>query len=202
MSTDHDTYLPGAVQALDDAIHALTRVQTTRLEDGRVFTAPNLYVQMRQAVAGQQNGADSKTMFRSTPSAWTSGLDWVVEVDRSVKEWAHPKLGHTLSLLAGLPVGRFRPQDVPVLQDWARIVLGWVSSAEELLSGGCRMEVKAPCPACGERFVWRRDGLGESVKQAALMVTTTSCRCQACGTVWPPSHFEFLAATLGCERIA
>ncbi|NIL77625.1 hypothetical protein RhoFasB10_03772 [Rhodococcus sp. B10] len=200
VTTDAE-YLPAAITALDDAIHDLIKVQTMRDADGQVYTAPNLYVQLKTALHGQQSG-EGKSAFRSRPSVWIAGLDLVERIERTVAEWAAPHRGHTLSLLADLPHMGWRPQDSSELQKWALTIRGWVKTINNLLDGVSEVEVTGACPQCEAKTVWRRDDLDENVKQPALLVTAQEARCLSCGTVWPPTSFELLAAAIGCAKVA
>jgi hypothetical protein len=99
---------------------------------------------------------------------------------------------------------------------WDRIIhttahnlaAGWVRQIEELLNPLPTGEIIAACIQCGVREVWRTVD-GESIKSPAMMfirdrVTgdSTEARCQACGTVWWPFQFKFLAEQIGINERA
>lgn len=77
----------------------------------------------------------------------------------------------------------------------------WRDDINDLLDPPRRMEIVAPCPACGVRMVWRHKD-GEDVQVAALTVDgTKGCHCLACHHVWPPHLLEHLALVIGCEPV-
>ncbi|MDG3012160.1 hypothetical protein G4X40_18620 [Rhodococcus sp. D2-41] len=197
MSTDEN--LRDALHHLDTAIHRLTGVRTT-IHDGRTLTAPCLYVQMQQAVHESKRGV-SPGAFNSSAPAWLETIDWITTVDTTVRAWATPEQGHILSLLAGLAHRPWRPQDTGQARQITNTIHGWVRAAETILAGGPRMEVREPCPECGERYVYRRDGLGETIRADVLHIDAEGCHCAVCGTHWPPDQLAFLARLIGAPDV-
>lgn len=200
MSHETERELPAMVQDLDDAVYALTKVQTHRLEDGGVFTSPSLYVQMQQAVHGVVNGSSGVTAFRSKPPLWIDGIDWIYRIEKKVREWLPNQDGHTLTLLLALPEHNWTPSQVDEVGQIAHTIRGWVRQAETMLSGESEMEVRKPCPECGQKYVYRH-AAGETVRQPALTVSTRGARCRHCGEEWDAKHLEFLARLLGEESV-
>ena len=194
---DHE--LPAAVQDLDDAVYQLTKTQITRVQ-GRVFTAPSLWVQMQQAVHGTQNGAGGKTVFRSSSPAWLEGIDWCRRVDTKVREWLPHHDGHTLTIMTALPEQKWPPHMTTDVSKMAKTINGWTRQAEALLSGEGEMEARKPCPECEVRHVYRQAD-GETIRQSALTVSTRGARCRHCGTEWGPELLEWLARLLGEDSI-
>lgn len=63
------------------------------------------------------------------------------------------------------------------------------------------VSLHVPCPRCGEKFAYHRDGTGERVRVHALRVSETGCRCLECQAYWPPERFGLLARLLGCDGV-
>ena len=79
----------------------------------------------------------------------------------------------------------------------------WVTMIEDFLNPERTAGIKAPCIHCGATKVPRRKD-GETVISDALVFRrdrdtdrTLDARCLNCGTVWPPTQFEFLARAIG-----
>ena len=73
----------------------------------------------------------------------------------------------------------------------------WIRAIEGLLDPRPQAHLTAPCPACGERMVWR-DAAGELVQVPALQVDVRDgCVCLACGHRWHgESGMAVLAAVI------
>ena len=200
-----DQQLPAAVQDLDDAVYQLTKTQITSVQ-GRVFTAPSLWVQMQQAVHGTQNGAGGKTVFRSSSPAWLEGIDWCRRVDTKVREWLPHHDGHTLTVMTALPEQKWPPHMTTDVSKMAKTINAWTRQAEALLSGEGEMEVKNACPECGERYIYRpgpESDKGEptTIRTPALVVNSRGARCRWCSTEWGPELLEWLARLVGAEPV-
>ena len=46
----------------------------------------------------------------------------------------------------------------------------WTLTVADLLADAPKVFLDVPCPGCGKRFTYRRDGAGESVRVRALRV--------------------------------
>lgn len=197
------TYLPGALQELDDAIHRMTaphtRVHRTDTTS-KIISKPSLYAEMLASVQGAQ-GSALGGVARSMPPVWLDGVDWIKKVDSSVKEW-WPSKGNTVSRLEELVKAGWRPQDTEQVQHMADSLTRWALEAESLLDGGRdSFALSAPCPACGESWVYKRDALGENVRVATLTVTGLGCNCLSCGHHWGMEYFTHLAAVIDCAPL-
>ena len=200
MSHDQEKQLPAMVQDLDDAVYDLTKVQTHRQDDGGTFTSPSLYVQMQEAVHGVVNGSSGVTAFRSKPPLWIDGIDWIYRIEKKVREWLPNQYGHTLTLLLALPEHNWTPSQVDEVGQIAHTIRGWVKQAEAMLGEESTLEVKKPCPECGQRYIYRTHA-GETIRQPALTVSTKGARCLHCGHEWGSEYLEFLATLLGEESV-
>lgn len=200
MNQPTERELPALVLDLDDAVHALTKVQTHRLDDGSVFTSPSLYIQMGEAVQGAVGAATGSSAFRSKPPLWIDGIDWIYRIEKKVREWLPNESGHTLTLLQLLPEHKWTPAQAKDVAEIAHTIRGWTKQAEVMLSEESQMEVQKPCPECDQRYIYRTHA-GETIRQPALTVSTKGARCRHCGHEWGAEHIEFLARLLGEESV-
>lgn len=87
----------------------------------------------------------------------------------------------------------------------ASLVKRWVHRIEGFFNPVETREIKAPCPSCGERWVFRvRDG--ERVQVPALGFVRaggviSEARCAGCGVRWSRDQFEWLARAVGAEPV-
>ncbi|MET8314828.1 hypothetical protein ABZU78_11975 [Rhodococcus erythropolis] len=203
MSVEQGECLPLALRNLDDAISSLVapKVRTHRAEGiSRIITKPSIYSEMVENTQGQQ-GTSHGGVARSMPPLWVDGVDWINKVDSTVHQW-WPETGNTLSRLEALNKASWRPQDSNFLDDVSKMINDWVSTAESLLDGGRdHFTLTAPCPACGEKWTYRRDALGENVRVPVLNVSNMGCSCQACGHHWGFEYFTHLAKVIDCTPL-
>ncbi|HEV2779084.1 MAG TPA: hypothetical protein VGX25_06735 [Actinophytocola sp.] len=78
------------------------------------------------------------------------------------------------------------------------LIGGWVEKINELINPEMAMEVLAPCPACGRRWVYVEDA-GEQKRVAAVVAGPNGARCRnlACGHEWRgASGMESMAADI------
>jgi hypothetical protein len=78
------------------------------------------------------------------------------------------------------------------------LIGGWVEKINEMINPEMAMEVLAPCPACGLRWVYLDDA-GEKRRVAAVVAGATGARCRnlACGHEWRgASGMEAVAAEI------
>lgn len=66
------------------------------------------------------------------------------------------------------------------------LIGGWVERINEMINPEQRMEVLAPCPVCGLRWVHLEDDAGELQRVAAVVAGPTGARCRnmACAHEW------------------
>ncbi|QXW04025.1 DUF7341 domain-containing protein [Rhodococcus globerulus] len=203
MSVEQTEYLPLALRHLDDAISALTapKVRTHKAAGRtRVITKPSIYAEMLENIRGQQ-GTSFGGVARSMPPLWVDGVDWINKVDSTVQGW-WPSTGGTLSRLEAFHKASWRPQDTNFLDGASEMINDWVTAAESLLDGGRdHFTLNAPCPTCGEAWVYRKDALGENVRAPALNVSNMGCNCLACGHHWGFEYFTHLAKVIDCAPL-
>ncbi len=189
-----------ARRRLEDAVHAMCDPRPLRVGDGYRWR-PALYLELRSGLTGQS--ARRRTLQqRSRPPLRVEVLDLVVEIDRAVSSWTPDEKGSTVERLRSVAARAWRPQDVPLLERYREELLRWTVAATELLTPTPRVGLPMPCPRCGARRTYRRNGAGESVQSRALEVAESGCRCLACRAFWPPSEFHWLARLLGCDPVA
>lgn len=211
-TTDTRERLSGAREQLDDAVQDLIGVRhgtiTVDTPNGGTTTRPvyrdSVYTEMVAALPGDQ-GTQLGSAARSMPPLRVDALDWLNDVHATVDLWvdiyelhSYETVTEQLDALTGLT---WRPQDVQLVHDLVFMIRRWVRTATSLIDGEeqRKMELCAPCPACGTKTVYRKDSGGDTVRQAALSLTTTGCVCLACRHDWAPQYFQHLAAVLGCN---
>ena len=94
-----------------------------------------------------------------------------------------------------------RPQDCELLDGYTDRLQRWSLTGTELLGAAPRVFLRVPCPQCGARFAYRRDGAEERVRTWALRVSETGCERGAWGAFWGPGMFEWLARLMGCPAL-
>jgi len=103
---------------------------------------------------------------------------------------------------------RAKPRTIKVRSEYTPVKLAqrWIDQIEDFLNPERTAGIKAPCIQCGERKItqWRE---GQSIQSDALVFRrdkedgrTLDARCLACGRVWAPSQFGWLAEQLGLEQ--
>ncbi len=209
-TTDTRERLSGVREQLDDAVqdligvrHGTITVDTPNGATIRAVYRDSVYTEMVAALPGGQ-GTQLGSTARSMPPLRVDALDWLNEVHATIGDWVRTyqlRADFTVTeQLDALTALTWRPQDVPMIQDHADNIRRWVRTATTLIDGEeqRKMELVSPCPACGVRTVYRKDSCGDTVRQAALSLTTTGCVCLACRHDWAPQYFQHLAAVLGC----
>jgi hypothetical protein len=187
--------LPAAVEKLYRAVSRLVDEQK-QLVDGAILAAPSLYEQLVDAVAATARRASFRSVHRSMPVIWADAFDVARDIDDAVREWC-PEGHSTPQRLRSLASAKWRPQDAQTVGDMVARVEAWTAKIAALLAPEKPKSISAPCPACGETRVYRKDSAGETVRQPALQITTQGCVCAACDTTWGPERFLFLAKVLG-----
>jgi hypothetical protein len=90
------------------------------------------------------------------------------------------------------------------LSAW-RLVKHWIDRIEGFFYPPDTREIKAACPVCDERWVYREKD-GQTVQTPAMMFIrvegeVTEARCFACGLKWFPAQFEWLAQQIGAKPV-
>lgn len=95
-------------------------------------------------------------------------------------------------------------KDPMQLEAW-RLVKHWIGRIEGFFYPPDTREIKAACPVCDERWVYREKD-GQTVQSPAMMFVRdegeiTHATCMACGLKWLPAQFEWLAQAVGAKPI-
>jgi hypothetical protein len=167
-----------------------------QLVDGAILAVHSLYEQLVDAVAATARHDGFRSVHRSMPAIWADAFDVARDIDDAVREWC-PEGDSTPHGLRSLACAKWRPQDTQTVEDMAARVEVWTAKIAALLAPEKPKSISAPCPACGETRVYRKDSAGETVRQPALQITTRGCVCVACEAVWGPERFLFLCKLLG-----
>lgn len=193
--------LPAALAKLHTAISAIADPVKGWHAEG-IKLAPSLYEQLANDVPARAGERAGKFHQASTPPVFVDALELRVTIDAAVKHFA-PAGSSTLDRLRRIASARYRPQDAERLELLAADLERWTLDIKNLLDPEHVKSVSAPCPACGATHAYRRNNIGETVRQAALqIVAATGCRCLACNTSWPPEKYLWLATVLGFDRPA
>lgn len=194
-----------ATQQLHDAIHALFSYRLTTIpgDPPRITRLKSRYAEMQDSIAGQQ-GTQTGSIARSMPPLWVDATDWLQRLDRETYDWISAKSNTPTPdrWLAQLDY-TWRPQDTPLLQRWTTTLETWTHQADQLLGNAeSALPVRAPCPACGRRWHYRRDNGGEVVRVDALTITRgVGCICAGCRAKWDETRYEWLARVIGCDAL-
>ncbi|CAM3430974.1 hypothetical protein [Tsukamurella hominis] len=195
-----------------DAIHDLigARFQNFTLDDGtnRIHEQDCRYQQLRAHLAGQQGSGNGNT-HRSLPAVWADAVDVLRDIDTTVTAWqpdpgpfdgdlTHAPTPEAVRRLRLLEARPWAPANTTDLTVAARALERWAKQIDDLLDPPPRIDLAAPCPACGESIAYRRDSAGETVRSAALQVSSDGCTCLCCHYTWTPDYFTHLARTIGC----
>lgn len=192
-------------------------------DNGVVFaTEDGLLQQLRESVfgdAGKNGGTANKSKLPMNAPA----LDLLTLIDRQIAEvWAAvtgrvPGAGRSETLLVEW-ANAVRPDSLVTISApetanetviWTRaeytpqgLLERWERQILELFDPPRTAPNPNACINCDQREVWRMKD-GEQIKQTALILVidreterATELRCQACGTSWPSSQFEWLNAAI------
>jgi hypothetical protein len=205
---EEDGNLKPALRDLHDAIGGLIDPRPEMVE-GKLLWTDSLYTQLVEALPGAQG--EGHGVPRSLPPLWIDACELLTEIDTAVTIWQkdpggydgdlttqHPPTPETIRRLKLIEKRGWRPQDTKRVEQLTGILQQWVESIANLLTPLPKLELTAPCPACGTRFVYRNDN-GDRVRQAALQIGKHGCQCQACHYIWEPYRYRILAAALGCQ---
>lgn len=181
--------------------HAINRLCAPNLahHQNRTVTAPSLYDQLCADLAGTQG--DNKTPAKSLPPIWIDAAQLKQTIDHQTAHWVkRPKDVATPTRLKALADQTWRPQDTEHVNDIGNTIDRWATSITSLLDPQSVKHISAPCPSCGRRTVYRRDGAGETIRQPALrIVTNQGCTCLHCDAHWAPDKYLFLCKLLGFD---
>lgn len=167
---------------------------------------PGLYVQLYEAVRGEQSNTGGGGGGKSRPPFWTDAADQLHNIDLMVSVWPTGRAGNTIVQLRALAAKDWQPEQIRQVRKLAGIINAWADDILRLLNYEHARYIPArdsehgftPCPACGETMIKRYDAAGEPVNSPALqLVPETGCTCQACGHFWAPNKFIDLAKELG-----
>lgn len=197
MQPNEDGALKPALQLLEDALHRLCGPQS-RIVEERLVYVPSRYLQLRDAIFGEQVNAGTGGGSKSRPPFWVDAHDLLHEIDTSVECWqpAFTGVPPTVGRLQWIAQRKWRPQDVRQIEQIARAVAEWAASIDALLDPPAKWSLPNPCPSCNTAIVYRRDG-DDMVRQPALQIGPNGCTCQKCKAHWPPNQFVFLARVIG-----
>jgi hypothetical protein len=88
-----------------------------------------------------------------------------------------------------------------------RLLERWIERIQSFFNPPGSREIAAPCPECGERYLYRLKD-GEHIQSAAVNISRdretglyTEARCGVCTKVWPRSELEALARLVGARPI-
>jgi hypothetical protein len=164
--------------------------------DATVY-APCLYDTLAADLAGTQG--ENKTPAKSLPPLWIDALQLINDMDAMAAKW-WPKPMPTVERIQALGFATWRPQDTDMVEAMARTINGWADQILHLLDPESVKHISAPCPNCTKTHIWKRDSAGDTVRQPALrLIVNQGCSCQACGAVWPPDKYLWLAKLLGYD---
>lgn len=165
-------------------------------------SAPSRYMQLRDALPGQQNTGHG--VARSLPPIWLDCQQLLDEIDTAVSCWQPQPDGipPTVGRLRVLELKTWRPQETRQLGQMADALEAWAKEIDALLTPEPKWTLPNPCPACNTAIVYRVDSAGDRVRQPALQIGPAGCQCLKCRAVWAPEYFTHLARVLGYEMPA
>jgi hypothetical protein len=197
-TTAPDGPLAVARHRLTDAVSALADPIPVCVGGGVYRWSESLYVQLRQALAGDRLWV--RRVFHSRLPCRADVLALVIEIDTAAAGW-EPHGKSTVERLRGVVARGRRPQDCELIDVYCDRVARWGVAAAEVLALVPKVFLEVPCPRCAARFAYRRDEVGDRVRMRALRIGEDGCTCLACSAFWPPERFEWLARLLGCPPL-
>lgn len=193
------------INELRAAIHRLVAPSPSYINNTYI-EASGLYVQLRDAVLGEQSNAGGGGGGKSRPPFWTDAADQLNNIDLMVGVWPTGRAGSTIAQLRALGAKDWQPEQIRQVRTLAGIINAWAEDIIRLLNYEHVRYIPAQngdrgfaaCPACGQTHVERRDSAGERISSPALQLKPdTGCSCQSCGHFWAPNKFIDLAKELG-----
>lgn len=166
---------------------------------GHLAPTASLYMQIFDAVAGQQLQTGGGGGSKSRPPFDTDAFDLLTNIDELLEIWqpAYTGVPATIGRLRTMLTTNYRPQDVHGLEQKISIMRDWAAEIAEKLNPSVKWTLPNPCPACNKAVVYRKDSTGEPIRQPALQIGPQGCYCTNCRTIWAPDKFVFLAKVLG-----
>jgi hypothetical protein len=201
-----DGNLPAARRRLEAAVWALVEPRTQWIE-GKARHAPCLYLQLRDAVPGEQG--NTRGQPRSVVPFWPDAMSLLDQIDTriGIEQPMFKGVPPTVGRLRLIVARKWRPQDTRKVDQIADVIEQWVKEIDGLLNPEPSVYLyaappaigAAACTACQTDYVWKPDpgDNGRPKRQPALKVTKDGCRCQKCHASWEPGQLRMLAAALG-----
>lgn len=195
---DEDGNLPAALRALQDAVAALCEPKHEYL-DSRLVSTPSLYLQLMDAVTGEQVNTGGGGGSKSRVPFWLDAFQLLQEIDDALEIWqpAHTGVPASVGRMHWLLQRRWRPQDATRIEQLATNLTDWAKQIDQLLNPPRNWSLAAACPACNTSVVYRKDSTGDKVRQPALQIGKDGCQCLNCRYIWEPTRFYILAGALG-----
>lgn len=193
-----DGALIPALRLLEDAVHRLCGPQS-RFIEGRLLYAESRYMQLHNAIAGEQVNPGGGGGSKSQPPCWLDAIELLDEIDTAVaiEQPAFTGVPPTVGRLKWIQARSWRPQDCRRIGQITAAIAEWAADIDALLDPPQRWTLPDPCPACSATTAYHRDSGGERVRGPALQIDTHSCRCNACHAEWGREKFEWLGKLLG-----
>jgi DNA-directed RNA polymerase subunit RPC12/RpoP len=215
-----------------DLVHRLTRETpgyVLREDHMEIRLRGGLLEQLRQAMFGGMEGTGGSSSFGSKPPIDTGALDLLNEItdqatvvlaavtgkptpygqaEEYVREWSD----NTSEDKSFVVTSRSTTINGAIFDERFEytafhLAKRWVQRIEDFFEPPRTREVKAPCPSCGHRYVYRvKDG--EVIQSPAVHIRldrdtglSIDARCSNCGAEWPRSKFEVLAKLVGANPV-
>ena len=192
-----DGSLPSSLNRLNNAIYAVFKPLTTIINN-QTHTAPSLYDQLCEAVAGQTG---ERSGGKAGMPLWVDAADLKNVIITQLAQW-QVKGTTPHERITNLQKRPWRPQDCDYLETISAVMETWPHHIRALLSPEPKWSLAAACPNCNTTVVHRRDSAGDIVRQPALQISNHGCVCQRCRTLWEPKRFAHLARVLGYDTTA
>ncbi len=162
-SIDPDGHLPAARTEFHAAINAFIEPVPT-LHNNEMLYAPSLYMQLFNAVGGEQSQTGNGGGSKSKPPIWTDALVLLQDIDLMVSVWQPGYQGvlATVARLRFMQEQAWRPQDVKLIEKMTNIIQSWATDIDRLFNPAHVKHVSAPCPNCGATHTYRRDNTGDN----------------------------------------
>lgn len=171
-------------------VHDLTRDHKTTIEhdDGtRSYVDElSLLAQLQDAITGKSSGGGGSSSRDRAPISLKAVDLWQEIAETTLQYWpgyGRPHLARTplsgrIQQWAAVAVNSNDPEDEKNLNKYAS---RWIKEIQALFEPS--IDLAAPCPECGESFLWRYDGV-ENVKKRTLTYNQHRATCINCGTTW------------------
>lgn len=199
-----DGNIQAAIRDLAAAVNTLLD-PVTRIANDAKQIGPSPYEQLRVATQGTQSQSGTGGGGKSRPPMWTEAFDLLAQIDDAVGAWnpGHCCQPATACRLRCITTRRWRPQDTVRVQKITGILQAWATSIDALFDPHHKMHLKTACPMCGEKFTYRPDAAGETVRVPALTIDAIlGCTCLVCGAFWAPQQFKKLATQVLANEAA